>query len=314
MMKLVILDDYERTTDRISFEQLSLANVNVEIFYDQAEGDELVNRIRNAEIIIPIRERTHFTRELFLQLPNLMLIAQTGSGTAHIDKGAAEEQEIEILTTPGGSQAVTELVFGLMIAHARQILQLNQETKQNKWSNAMGTGLAGKTLGVVGLGKIGARVAGIAKVFGMRVIAWGPRLTEERAFLHDVEYVELEQLFSQSDFLSVHVRLVPETKNLIKAEHFKMMKRSAFFMNTSRGEIVDEEALVQALEEKQIAGAGIDVFTQEPLKAKHPLTELDNVILTPHIGWKTDSTFEMFLNKALDNVTTFLKDKAKTIN
>ncbi|MEC2071097.1 D-2-hydroxyacid dehydrogenase family protein [Alkalihalophilus marmarensis] len=313
-MKLVILDDYERTTDRISFEHPSLANVNVEIFCDQAEGDELVNRIRNAEIIIPIRERTHFTRELLLKLPNLKLIAQTGSGSAHIDKGAAEEQEIEIFTTPGGSQAVTELVFGLMIAHSRQILQLNQEMKQNKWSNAMGTGLAGKTLGVVGLGKIGARVAGIAKVFGMRVIAWGPRLTEERALLHDVEYVELEQLFSQSDFLSVHVRLVPETKNLIKAEHFKMMKRNAFLINTSRGEIVDEEALVQALEEKQIAGAGLDVFAQEPLKAGHSLTELDHVILTPHIGWKTDSTFEMFLNKALDNVTTFLKDKAKTKN
>ncbi|WP_083633597.1 D-2-hydroxyacid dehydrogenase family protein [Alkalihalophilus pseudofirmus] len=314
MMKLVILDDYERTTDRISFEQLSLANVNVEIFYDQAEGDELVNRIRNADIIIPIRERTHFTRELLLRLPNLKLIAQTGSGIAHIDKEAAEEQGIEILSTPGGSQAVTELVFGLMIAHARQILPLDQGLKQNKWPIAMGIGLAGKTLGLIGLGKIGAGVAGIAKAFGMRVIAWGPRLTEERALLHDVEYVELEQLFSQSDFLSVHVRLVPETRNLIKAEHFKMMKRNAFFINTSRGEIVDEEALVQALEEKQIAGAGLDVFTQEPLKAAHPLTELDNVILTPHIGWKTDSTVEMFLNKALDNVIKYLKNKAKLKN
>ncbi|WP_323466981.1 D-2-hydroxyacid dehydrogenase family protein [Alkalihalophilus pseudofirmus] len=313
-MKLVILDDYERTTDRISFQHSSLANIDVETFCDQAEGDELVNRIRNADIIIPIRERTHFTRELLLRLPNLKLIAQTGSGIAHIDKEAAEEQEIEILTTPGGSQAVMELVFGLMIAHSRQILQLNQEMKHNKWTNAMGIGLAGKTLGLIGLGKIGAGVAGIAKAFGMRVIAWSPRLTEERALLHGVEYVEIEKLFSQSDFLSVHVRLVPETKNLIKAEHFEMMKRNAFFINTSRGEIVDEEALVQALEEKQIAGAGLDVFAQEPLKAGHPLTELDNVILTPHIGWKTDSTFEMFLNKALDNVTKYLKNKAKTKN
>lgn len=313
-MKLVILDDYERTTDRISFEQPYLANVDIEIFYTQVEGDELVKRIQDADIIIPIRERTHFTRELLLKLPNLKLIAQTGSGTAHIYKGAAEELGIEILTTPGGSQAVMELVFGLMIAHSRQILQLNQEMKHNKWSNAMGIGLAGKTLGLIGLGKIGAGVAGIAKAFGMRVIAWGPRLTEERALLHGVEYVELEKLFSQSDFLSVHVRLVPETKNLIKAEHFEMMKRNAFFINTSRGEIIDEEALVQALEEKQIAGAGLDVFTQEPLKAGHPLTALDNVILAPHIGWKTDSTVEMFLNRALENVVRFLNENANTKN
>lgn len=313
-MKLVILDDYERTTDRISFEQPSLANVEMEIFYDQAEGDELVDRIRNADIIVPIRERTHFTQELLIKLPNLQLIAQTGSGTAHIDKEAAQEKGIKILTTPGGSQAVTELVCGLMIAHARQFLPLDQEVRQNKWPNVVGVGLAGKTLGVIGLGKIGAGVAVIAKAFGMRVIAWGPRLTEERALAHNVEYVELEDLFSQSDFLSVHVRLVPETKNLIKAEHFEMMKRSAFFMNTSRGEVVDEGALVHALETKQIAGAGLDVFIEEPLKEGHPLTLLDNVILTPHIGWKTDSTFEMFLNKALDNVTKYLKNKAKTKN
>lgn len=307
-MNVVILDDWEKSfATNPEIERLH-QHFTVEIYHDKPTQDELLSRIEHAEIIIPIRERTVFSKMVLQHLKNIKLIAQTGSGLAHIDMDAANQLNIPVATTPGGSAAVVELIFGMMIAHARNLLHLNQEMQQGKWMESVGVGLENKTVGIIGLGKIGSGVAKIAKAFNMNVVAWGPRLTKERAHAQYVEYSELNHLLQTSHFVIIAVRLVPATKHLFTEEHFKMMRNDAFLINTSRGEVVVEEALVKALKKKWIAGAGLDVFSEEPLQPNHPLLQLNNVVLTPHIGWKTDNMFHRFLSTSVDNILSFIID------
>ncbi|KZE69015.1 hydroxyacid dehydrogenase [Fictibacillus phosphorivorans] len=305
-MNVVILDDWEQCfAANPEIERLK-QHFSVEVYHDKPTQDELLNRIEYAYIIIPIRERTLFSKEVLMHLKNIKLIAQTGAGLAHIDMDTANQLNIPVATTPGGSAAVVELIFGMMLAHARNLLLLDQEMKQGKWMESVGSGLENKTVGIIGLGKIGSGVAKIAKAFNMNVVAWGPRLTKERAHAQEVEYLELNQLLQISHFVILAVRLVPATKHLLKEEHFKEMRNDAFLINTSRGEVVDEEALVKALSEKWIGGAGLDVFSVEPLGPNHPLLQLQNVVLTPHIGWKTDNMFHKFLSTSVENILSFM--------
>jgi len=309
-MKVVILDDWEK-----SFLHNPVLNelkqfFDVEIYHDRPNKEQLIERLREANVVIPIRERTKLTKEILKEIPSLKLIAQTGAGLAHIDMEEVNRLKIPVATTPGGSGAVVELVFGFIIAHSRKLVSLHNELKQGIWTEAVGGSLEGKTIGLIGLGKIGSRVAQIAKVFNMRVLAWGPRLTKERALDQGVEYVPLEVLLQESHVVSLHVRLVPETRNLLREEHFKLMRPDALIINTSRGEIMEETALIKALQEKKIGGAALDVFHQEPLAPDHPLTILENVILTPHIGWKTDRMFAQFFTVAAENIISyFIYDK-----
>jgi D-3-phosphoglycerate dehydrogenase / 2-oxoglutarate reductase len=305
-VKLIILDDWEQNYKTNPEVERLKQHFSVEIYHDRPVKDVLISRIKDADVIIPIRERTKLTKEILQQLFNIKLIAQTGSGLAHIDMEEANKLNIPVATTPGGSAAVIELITGMMIAQARNLLFLNQQMKHGNWVESVGMGLENKTVGIIGLGKIGSGVAKVAKAFNMNVIAWGPRLTEERALASGVGYRELDNLLKESHFVVIAVRLVPETRQLLCERHFEMMRNDAFLINTSRGEVIDESALITALVNKRIAGAGLDVFSQEPVDPNHPLLRLDNVILTPHIGWKTDNMFHQFLSTSIDNILSYI--------
>lgn len=310
-MKTVILDDWEQATanDAIRLERLKQIS-EVTVYHDQPDTETVKERLRDADAVILMRERTKVTQELLDSMERVKLIAQTGTGLAHIDMAAVNRKKIPVATTPGGSTAaVTELTFGLMLALGRDLVRLDRQVKQGEWPPSIGANLSGKTLGLIGLGKIGQSVAQVAKAFGMRVIAWGPRLTQERAEAQGVEYAGLEELLGRSHFVSLHVRLVAETRQLLGREQLGMMRQDAFLINTSRGELVEEEALIEALREKRIRGAGLDVFEKEPLGEGHGFLQLDNVVLSPHIGWKTDKTFESFLNGSIENIESFFVKK-----
>lgn len=308
-MKIVILDDWEEYFSNSPEIKRLQQYFNVHIFHDEPTEEQLISRVIDADIIIPIRERTTFTKDVLRQLKKIKLIAQTGGGIAHIDLDEANRLHIPIATTPGGSSAVVELIFGFILSFSRKLQTLNHDVKKGHWPHSIGIGLEGKTIGIIGLGKIGSGVAAIAKAFKMRVIAWGPRLTAERAETQNVTYTSLEQLLTESDFVVTAVRLVPETKNLLTRYHFNLMRENAFFINTSRGEIIDEKALFDVLVNNKIAGAGLDVFSHEPINSGHPLLQLDNVILSPHIGWKTDNMFDQFLKVSIDNIISYVIDQ-----
>ncbi|CAH8771901.1 D-2-hydroxyacid dehydrogenase family protein [Paenibacillus dendritiformis] len=308
-MQVVILDDWEHIYGENEDVARLKEHFDVKIFHDRPSRETLIERLQHADIIIPIRERTKFDKDILQRIPHVKLIAQTGSGLAHIDMNEANKYNISVATTPGGSSAVAELIFAFMLAYSRKLIKKHGELKSGIWTEEVGYGLEGKVIGIIGLGKIGSKVAQIANVFNMKVVAWGPRLTAERAAEQEVDYVTLEQLLRQSNYISINVRLVEDTKHLLKEPHFGLMKKNAFLINTSRGEVIDEQALIQALRDDQIGGAGLDVFTDEPLRPNHPFLELENVILSPHIGWKTDNMFKLFMKHAVNNILSyFLRD------
>lgn len=314
-MKTVILDDWEHATanETVRLDRLKQFS-DVVIYHDRPSTETLKERVKDADAVILMRERTKVTKDLLGSMEQIKLIAQTGTGIAHIDMNAVNERRIPVATTPGGSTAaVTELTFAFLLALSRDLHRLSPRVKQGEWPVSIGTNLSRKTIGLIGLGKIGLSVANVAKTFGMRVVAWGPRLTKERAEASGVEYASLEELLNQSHFISLHVRLVPQTKGLLQKQHFELMRSDAFLINTSRGELIDEDALVWALQNGQIRGAGLDVFVNEPINPNHALLQLDNVILSPHIGWKTDNTFDSFLNGSIENIESFFQ-KAQPVH
>ncbi|MFA1820060.1 D-2-hydroxyacid dehydrogenase family protein [Virgibacillus oceani] len=305
-MKTIILDDWEKyMLNHPSITELKKIS-EVEVFTDKPSFNNLIGRLKEADIIIPIRERTKIDKKLIDRMPNLKMIAQTGTGLAHIDIDATTKANILIATTPGGStKSVTEITFSFLLNLIKNVHHLDYSMKNNLWPETIGTNLHGKTLGIIGLGKIGGSVANIAKTFGMNVIAWGPTLSEERALREGVKYTTLHNLLETADAVTLHVRLVPDTIHLLRSEHFNLMKNSAVLINTSRGKVIDEKALIEAIQKGNIAGAGLDVFYEEPLPKNHPLRDLNNVLLTPHVGWKTQETFNNFLNGSIKNIKSF---------
>ena len=271
-MRIAILDDvhcaYEGTTGVSRLRD----RAEVQIFTGPF-GDPAV--LRGFDAVVANRERTRFTRDLLQQLPNLKIIAQTGNHAYHIDLPAAEERQIIVAKAAGGfCRSVAELDFGLMIAVMRQIPTVDQEVKRGRWPTPMTRVLHDKTLGIVGLGRIGRYIAKIATAFEMKVLAWGRRLTPEEAALAGVERRDLDGLLSSSDIVSIHATLSDETRGLIDARRIGLMKPTSYLINTARGPIVDEAALYAALSSRQIAGAGLDVFDVEPLTPGHPLTKI----------------------------------------
>jgi phosphoglycerate dehydrogenase-like enzyme len=263
--------------------------------------------LRGFDALIANRERTKFTRELFAQLPDVRVIAQTGNHAAHLDFAAAAEHGVVIAQASGGySIGAAELTIGLAQAVMRKIPACDAALRRGEWLTPLTPILHGKTLGLVGLGRVGRHVAGLAHAFGMRVLAWSPHLTHAAAAAVGVERRELDDLLGASDVVSIHVSLAPTSRGLIDARRLALMKPSAYLVNTARGPIVTEAALVAALREKTIAGAGLDVFDQEPLPRGHPLTTLDNVVLAPHIGWTTDDGYERFAASACDVLLAYL--------
>lgn len=308
-MKVTVLDDYQHAFETTQAIRRLRQKVHVQILTEKLSSEAVVaEAIKNSRVIIPVRERTKFTASLLKALPNLEYISQTGNHVYHIDMEAATKQGIVVSLAPGGN-STTELAFGLMLAVMRKIPQSDRALRRGEWPLALGYVLKGKTLGILGLGKIGTEVAAIARAFGMKVIAWGPTLTSDRAVKSDATYLPLDEVLRTADVVSVHLALSDQSRNLLNETRLRLMKRSAYLVNTARGAIVDEGALVEILKENAIAGAALDVFVEEPLPKNHPLLELDNVVLAPHLGWPTDSGFEGFAENAVTNILDYIDGK-----
>lgn len=307
-MNFVIPDDYDKAYLGSPHVERLVPHGKVQVHTDPPRDEaELIERLRPAEVVIPIRERTPFTAERLLKLPHLRLISMTGTGVASIDLKTATTRRIVVTNTPGTSgPAVVELTFGLMIALCRRLPAIDREIREGRWPQHVGSELSGKALGIIGLGAIGSRVADAARHFGMEVFAWSPRLTADRARQHGVTPLPLADLMARSDFISVHVRSLPATKGLVTRDLIGLMKPGAFFINTARAAIVDEDALWEALSAGRIAGAGLDVFAEEPLPAGHRWAGLPNVVLTSHRGWVTRETLDRFMAVAVENALAFL--------
>jgi phosphoglycerate dehydrogenase-like enzyme len=254
-----------------------------------------------------MRERTPFQRRLLERLPNLKLLITAGMRNASIDLQAASDCGVMVCGTEGLGYPTAELTWGLILSLMRRIPREDQATRNGQWQVTTGLGLQGKTLGLMGLGRLGSQVAEVGKAFKMNLIAWSQNLTAERAAEYGATLVSKDDLMSQSDVLSVHLILSDRTRGLIGARELGLMKPTAYLVNTSRGPIVDEPALIQALENGTIAGAGLDVFDVEPLPLDHPLRRLDNIVITPHLGYVTDETYRVFYGNALDDILAFLK-------
>ena len=308
-MKVTVLDDYQHAIAPTEAIARLRQRADVQIFTEKlADEGELVGKLKGSQAIIPVRERTKFPAALLEKLTDLQFISQTGNHAYHIDMEAATQRGIVVSLAPGGN-STTELTFGLMLDVMRRISQSDQAMRRGEWPLVLGYVLKGKTIGILGLGKIGTEVATVARAFGMKVIAWGPTLTQERAAKSDATFMPLEDVLGSADVISVHLKLSEQSQNLLNEARLRLMKKSAYLVNTARGAIIDETALVKVLKEKTIAGAALDVFVEEPLAKSHPLTQLDNVVITPHLGWPTDSGFQGFAENAVTNILDYMEGK-----
>ncbi len=275
-----------------------------------ASTQVLLERIAGAEAVLNIRSSVDFGEDVFATCPELRVLSLWGTGTDHVDLSAAREHGVVVTNTPGVSAvAMAEHALALMLAVARDIPRIDAKTRKGAWPRGFVTQLHGKTLGVVGLGAIGLQTACIAKGIGMRVIVWTRTPGDKPLAELGIELVELEDLYCQSDVVSLHVRLTPETSGMVGRQQLAAMKPTSILVNTARGAVVDEAALVEALRGETIRGAGLDVFEQEPMPENHPLASLPNVVLTPHSGGVTAEALETGLRLAVDNVFAAMRGK-----
>jgi len=310
-MKIAILDDWNHFYD----EQPAMSRLrelgDVAVWYDKAPSDTvLAERLQGVNIVGANRERTRFPADVLEKLADVELISQSGGAGRHIDVEAATRLGIAIASGGGaanGSAAVAELGLGLLISLTRNIPSNDRRIRQNDWNAPISDVLFGKTLGVIGLGKIGVHMAKVCQALGMSTIAWGPTLTAERAAASGVEYVAFEDLFPRADVIFISPILSDLTRGIVGPAQLGAMKPTSYLINISRGPIVQEAALIEALQQKKIRGAGLDVFDEEPLAPGHPLTKLDNVVLTPHIGWVTQAHFAAFANAVLTNAINYIE-------
>jgi len=307
-MRIAILDDIHQAWAATEGIAALREHADVEIFTDPTAN---AAQLDGFDTVIANRERTRFDREFLSALKDVKLIVQTGNHANHIDFAAARELGIVVGKASGGySVGAAELAIGLALAGMRLIPQLDRQVREGHWQVPSTPIMQGKTFGVVGLGRVGSHTARLAAAFGMEVIAWSPTLDAERAAAAGAGYRELDDLMKEADVISIHVSLKPETRGLIDDRRLGLMKPSAWIINTARGPIIDETALIKALQAGLIAGAGLDVFDEEPLPAGHPLTQLPNVVLTPHIGWPTDAGYARFAESACEVVQAYLEGKA----
>ncbi len=307
MHRIAVLDDYQSVAATYADWSRLPEPVEVVEFSDHVgDQDTLVARLEPFDVVVAMRERTPFPRAVLERLPNLELLVTTGMRNKSIDVEAAVERGIVVSGTGIPGTATAELTWGLVLAVLRHIPQEDATVRAGGWQHTIGGDLAGARLGVIGLGRLGSQVAKVGQAFGMDVVAWSQNLTDERAAEHGVRRVEREELFSTSDVVTVHLLWSRRTRGLIGADDFARMKPTAIFINTSRGPIVQEQALVHAMENGTIAGAGIDVYHQEPLPADHPMRTLPHTVLTPHLGYVTRGTYEVFYADAVEDVAAWM--------
>ncbi|MBI2170694.1 MAG: D-2-hydroxyacid dehydrogenase family protein [Chloroflexi bacterium] len=284
-------------------------DARVETLHDHLSDESaLAQRLRDYDVVIGMRERTPMPRSLLQRLPNLKLLITTGMGNASFDIDAATELGIVVSgTSSGGGPGTAELTWGLILALARSIPAEDRAVRQGKWQTSVGLGIAGKTLGVIGFGRIGSQVAKVGVAFGMQVLTWSQNMTPQRAQTVGATAASKDDLLSGSDFVTLHVNLNARSRGLLTARDLARMKPTAYLINTSRGPLVDEQALIDALRTKHIAGAGLDVFNVEPLPQDHPLRHMENTVLTPHLGYVTEEGYRGMYSNAVENIQTYLK-------
>ncbi|MFJ4986646.1 D-2-hydroxyacid dehydrogenase family protein [Streptomyces sp. NPDC088732] len=303
-MRIAVLDDYQRAAHR--FADWKALGAEVVFRQDHLDTTEaLAAALDGFDVVVAMRERTPFTAERFAALPALRLLVTTGMANASIDLEAARRHGVTVCGTDSPSHATAELTWGLILSLTRHIHQEAAGMRRGEWQHSIGGDLYGRTLGVVGLGRLGARVAAIGSAFGMRVLAWSTHLDPDRAAEHGAVAVDKAELFSASDVVTVHYKLSERSTGLVGAAELARMKPSALLVNTSRGPLVDTPALVAALREGRIAGAALDVYDTEPLPPRDELRTLRNTLLTPHLGYVTEATYDVFYRQAAENIAAF---------
>ena len=309
--RCAILDDYQNVALTVTDWSKVAADLDIKVFSQHIGGaDNVIKALQGFTIVCAMRERTGFPRAVIEKLPDLKLLITTGLRNASIDVAAAKERGVVVCGTPSTGSPTAGIAIGLMLELTRRIGYENARMKAGQlWQTTIGVDLEGMTLGVLGLGKLGTRTAAIAKAFGMKVIAWSQNLTAEKCAAAGADYVSKEDLFRQADFITIHLVLSQRTRGLVGTREFALMKPSAYIINTSRGPIIDEAAVLAALREKRIAGAGLDVFDIEPLPIDHPLRKMDNVVLTPHLGYVAIQNYRAYFAGVVDDIRAFLDGK-----
>jgi phosphoglycerate dehydrogenase-like enzyme len=306
-LRCVILDDYQGVALSTADWSPIAGAVDVTAIREHLEGDALIRALDGAAIAVIMRERTPFPAAMFARLPALRLLITSGMRNASIDLAAAAAHGVTVCGTASSSEPPVELTWALILGLARHLVpEATALRTGGPWQHTVGVDLHGKTLGVLGLGKIGTRVATIGRAFGMRVVAWSPNLTRERAEAAGVHLATREALFADSDIVSIHLVLGDRSRGLVGAAELAAMKPSAFVINTSRAAIIDRAALIDALGAGRIAGAGLDVFDVEPLPADDPLRTLPNVLATPHLGYVSEANYRSYFREAVDDIHAFL--------
>ena len=308
MLRCALLDYYQHVALKMADWSPLKGRVALTVFNEGlGTPDAVAASLKDFDIVCLMRERTAFPRDVIAALPNLKLVVTTGMRNAAIDLAALKERGIPVCGTGYAGQPTADLAFGLMLELMRKIGFENARLHAGApWQVTIGQGLEGRTLGLIGLGHLGTRMARIGLAFGMEVIAWSQNLTPERCAEHGVIYASKDELFARADIVSIHTVLSKRTRGLIGADDLARMKPSAYLINTARGPIVDEAALLAALRDKRIAGAGLDVFWEEPLARDHPIRSLDNVVLTPHLGYVTEETYRRFYREIVENIAAWL--------
>jgi len=310
MMRVALLDDYQGIALRLADWKSLQPDVQVEAFPEHIRDlDELAKRLHTFECVVLMRERTALKRPLIEKLPNLKLVITTGMQNASVDAAALAERGIVFCGTEGLGHSTAELTWGLILCLLRNIPHEDHALRQGRWQTKIGFSAKGKTLGIIGVGRLGKLVAGYGKAFGMEVIGWSRNFDAEKAAEIGIKSVTKDELFAQSDIVTIHVGLSDSSRGLVGAAELARMKPTSYLVNTSRAPIVDEAALLAALKGRKIAGAAIDVFENEPVTKGHPFFDLDNVVVTPHLGYAIEENFRVNYVSAIENIRAFLDGK-----
>jgi phosphoglycerate dehydrogenase-like enzyme len=310
--RCAILDDYQNVALKLADWSKIAGDVEIEVFNEpvRRNDQDTIRELQGFDIVVMMRERTRFPRTVIEGLPKLKLLITTGAYNASIDMKACQERGITICGTGGHGNPTTGITFGLILELTRRIGWENARMKSGvPWQATLGMDIEGKTLGVLGLGKLGTRVANVGKAFGMKVVAWSQNLTPEKCKEAGVEYASKDDLLRNADFVTIHLVLSDRSRGLIGVRELGLMKPTAYLINTSRGPIVDEAALLEALTSKRIAGAGLDVFDVEPLPLDHPFRKLDNTVVTPHLGYVSQQNYERYYPDIVDDIRGWLDGK-----
>ena len=312
MVRAAILDDYQNVALKLADWSKVAKDVELKVFDKPfASEAETIKALQGFAVVVGMRERTPFPRKVIEALPDLKLLITTGAKNNSFDVMAAAERGVTVCGTGAVGNPTTGITFGLMLELTRKIGFENARMKAGEpWQVTIGHDLEGLTLGIVGLGKLGQRVAGVAKAFGMKVMAWSQNLTPEKAKEAGVDYASREDLFGKSDFVSIHYQLSERSRGLITGADIARMKPTAYLINTARAPIVDQAALLKALQDKKLAGAGLDVFEVEPLPLDHPYRKLDKVVITPHLGYVSEQNYRKYFPDIVEDIRAWLDGKA----